>query len=538
MGLGAFWGFYSLFAIPHKSNRLIMKYTLAIALLFAVVETGFAQQVNPFEKTFNFMEYASDGGTRIFADSNGYLITVGALCFGNQLRCSAMLKTDWNGEELWRSDIFHTYPNGFAITDALRHIDNDNTYLVVGSAWEDTAQSYKPFVMKISAEGDSLWVRDFDDPNKDTANKLEALSDGNYLMDIVGGIYNQFSEIILQKITPEGEALWEQPLETGYQYHYPGNIQVLPGDEIAVAYTFNPDIDDHNAGLAKTDSLGNLIWNTFLGSTRSPRCKTVTKTYSDGDIIAGWCRDTAGLPGNIANNNPIVYKIDNLTGDIVWEYYFQKQRVRELRDITISANGDIIGCGNISLGSQKAWLFRLNGQGELLWEKNYTSALTPINIFEFEEIVESPDGSITAVAQIFLQDTLNGFPYPDGSVWLVHLDSTGCFTPDCVSDTIVITDVLEPESPEAHNAPSVFFSVAPNPSVGPMRVVFQQPLPWRQARLRVWDARGQAVQQQTLAQGAQQAQVDLADFPPGLYLIALEAEGRVWQTEKVVRVGE
>ncbi|NUQ25661.1 MAG: T9SS type A sorting domain-containing protein, partial [Saprospiraceae bacterium] len=125
-----------------------------------------------------------------------------------------------------------------------------------------------------------------------------------------------------------------------------------------------------------------------------------------------------------------------------------------------------------------------------------------------------------------------------GNVWLVHLDSTGCFMPDCVSDTIVITDVLEPESPEAHNAPSVFFSVAPNPSVGPMRVVFQQPLPWRQARLRVWDARGQAVQQQTLVQGALEAQVDLADFPPGLYLVALEAEGRVWQTEKVLRVGE
>ncbi|NUQ24733.1 MAG: T9SS type A sorting domain-containing protein, partial [Saprospiraceae bacterium] len=64
------------------------------------------------------------------------------------------------------------------------------------------------------------------------------------------------------------------------------------------------------------------------------------------------------------------------------------------------------------------------------------------------------------------------------------------------------------------------------------------PLPWRQPRLRVWDARGQAVQQQTLAQGAMEAQVDLTDFPPGLYLIALQAEGRVWQTEKVVRVGE
>jgi|GEM_PF-1413725 len=517
-----------------------MKKALVIVLLFTAIVAGLSQQISPFEKTFNFIEYASDGGTRIFQDLDGYFITVGGLCFGNQLRCSAMLKTDWNGEELWRSNIFHTYPNSFAITDALRNADDG--YLLVGSAWVDTAQSYKPFLMKISAEGDSLWVRDYDDPNKDTAHSLEYTHDGNYLMDIIGGVYGQYSEIILQKITPDGEALWEQPLETGYQYHSPGNIQVLPNDEIAVAYTFKPynnNNSQYKAALAKTDSLGNMVWNRFLGHTfwSAGDCNVVTKAYPNGDLIAAWCRDTT-VGGGIANNNPVVFKINNTTGHVEWEYYFFKQKVRELEDIIIAANGDIIGCGVINLNNREAWLFRLNPQGELLWEKFYSSALSPYTIFDFYEVVEGPDGGITAIGRLFLQDTLNGIPIPDGSVWLVHLDSAGCFTPDCVSDTIVITDVLEPESPEAHNAPNVFFSVAPNPSVGPMRVVFQQPLPWRQPRLRVWDARGQAVQQQTLAQGAMEAQADLTDFPPGLYLIALEAEGRVWQTEKVVRVEE
>jgi hypothetical protein len=172
----------------------------------------------------------------------------------------------------------------------------------------------------------------------------------------------------------------------------------------------------------------------------------------------------------------------------------------------------------------------------LLWEKYYSSALSPANLLQFNEVVEAPDGGITAIGFILEQDSIGAIP--NGNVWLVHLDSAGCFMPDCVSDTIVITDVLEPENAEAHSERSVFFNVAPNPSVGTMRVVFQQPLPWRQARLRVWDARGQAVQQQILVQGALEAQVDLADFPPGLYLVALEAEGRVWQTEKVLRVGE
>ncbi len=517
-----------------------MKYTIPFIIVFTAIQAGFAQQINPFEKIYNFIDNAGDNGFRIFEDSDGYLITIGGLCFGNQLRCSAMLKTDWNGEELWRSDIFHTYPNAFAITDALRNAEDG--YLLVGTAWVDTTQSYKPFLMKISAVGDSLWVVDYDDQNKDSSNEMEPTFDGNYIMDIIGGVYGQYSEIILQKITPGGEAIWEQPLETGYQYHYPGNIQVLPNDEIAVAYTFKPYNNNNNsqykAALAKTDSLGNMVWNRFLGQTfwSAGDCGVVTKAYSNGDLIATWCRDTSGLP--VSNSNPIIYKIDNTTGQVEWEYYFLKPMISEIRDITIATNGDIIGCGIVNLNYQEAWLFRLNPQGELLWEKYYSSTLSPYTIFDFYEVVESPDGGITAIGRLFLQDTLNGIPIPDGSVWLVHLDSTGCFTPDCVSDTIVITDILEPESPVAHNAPSVFFSVAPNPSVGTMRVVFQQPLPWRQARLRVWDARGQAVQQQTLAQGAQQAQVDLADFPPGLYLIALEAEGRVWQAEKVLRVGE
>jgi len=512
-------------------------YLFLIVLLWHFGTITQAQLFNYFEKTYDVSGWSDNGGAIITDDSSGYLLLSASGCFGNQLKCSGVIKTDLAGEAAWTS-LLHNYPTSFGLSDVQKN--SDSTYLFVGSAYVIAANSYKPFVMKMNTNGDSLWVKDFDDLNKDTSNKLEPTSDGNYIMDIVGGVYGQYSEIILQKITPEGEALWEQPLETGYQYHYPGSIQVLPNDEIAVAYTFKPynnNNSQHKAALAKTDSLGNMVWNSFLGQTfwSSGDCGVVTKAYPNGDLIATWCRDTL-VGGGISYYNPVIYKINNITGQVEWEYYFLKPMISRLRDITIAANGDIIGCGIVSLNYQEAWLFRLNPQGELLWEKYYSSALSPANLLQFNEVIEAPDGGITAIGLILEQDSIGAIP--NGNVWLVHLDSAGCFMPDCVSDTIVITDVLEPESPEAHNAPSVFFSVAPNPSVGPMRVVFQQPLPWRQARLRVWDARGQAVQQQTLVQGALEAQADLTDFPPGLYLIALEAEGRVWQTEKVVRVEE
>jgi hypothetical protein len=117
-----------------------------------------------------------------------------------------------------------------------------------------------------------------------------------------------------------------------------------------------------------------------------------------------------------------------------------------LRIIT-AANGDIIGGGFRTPnheGSDYAWMFRVNPQGKLLWNRYFCDSLQrPWTYMGIYDLAETPEGNIVATGRV--RDTIPG---TNGDVnlnlFLLRTGADGCLNGNCSDSTQYITIVKEP----------------------------------------------------------------------------------------------
>nr|HML85236.1 hypothetical protein [Bacteroidales bacterium] len=130
--------------------------------------------------------------------------------------------------------------------------------------------------------------------------------------------------------------------------------------------------------LIKTDLNGNKIWEkTYGGSGSEGGCRVIPTL--DGNLyILGttWSND-----GDVSNNPSVtlaiwVVKIDP-DGKILWERAIGGSGAEYCRGGILTSDGGVVVCGytssldgdvSVNYGFYDMWVFKLNSQGELIWE--------------------------------------------------------------------------------------------------------------------------------------------------------------------------
>ena len=130
--------------------------------------------------------------------------------------------------------------------------------------------------------------------------------------------------------------------------------------------------------LIKTDLNGNKIWEkTYGGSGGDVGCRVIPTL--DGNLyILGttWSND-----GDVSNNPSVtlaiwVVKIDP-DGKILWERAIGGSGAEYCRGGILTSDGGVVVCGytsssdgdvSVNYGFYDMWVFKLNSQGELIWE--------------------------------------------------------------------------------------------------------------------------------------------------------------------------
>jgi hypothetical protein len=223
----------------------------------------------------------------------------------------------------------------------------------------------------------------------------------------------------------------------------------------------------------------------------------------------------------------VVYRFDD-NGMILWEHILPDYDASEMLEPVLVDMGDgsIYGGGYVYLTEDNkgyGWIFKLDRHGELLWERYYSSTVeNSITLFGFRAIEFSFSGGLLALGSLHL---------PDEAVWLVGLDADGCFTPGCAQEYVVLTPVREPTAPALRTA---WLRAWPNPAPDALHVELLH-IPPAGARLRLFNWQGQEVSRPELESGVSVLTIDLANLPAGLYLLSLEAGGKVLHTQKVVK---
>jgi len=200
--------------------------------------------------------------------------------------------------------------------------------------------------------------------------------------------YHDGKDFWLVKISTFGELEWQKVYGgTGYDMPY-SVVQTRDGGFVVTGYSFSVNgelkgMDNHGNGdywVLKLDRNGNIEWSKLYGGSGWDEPRVVLETYDRGYLIAGV---TSSHDGDVSDHqgrwDAWVIKLDR-SGELEWENtyggsgldkVFSAVETRDKRYVlagfTTSDDGDV----SHNEGNADAWVFKLNRNGDLLWETTF-----------------------------------------------------------------------------------------------------------------------------------------------------------------------
>jgi hypothetical protein len=348
----------------------------------------------------------------------------------------------------------------------------------------------------------------------------------------------------LVKLDTLGNIIWQTPIGIEDDYNNAFNHLPLPSGEHLTFYAAcEPDVfcqsffTGYGLYTTKVDESGNELWSRELRRGHYTRWHGTDPVLLDDGLVAlNWIHDSLPLPAGEIRAQDMLIWMDQ-EGEIVNEFFFPRDRERNIRSMTKAANGDIIGAGSVAMDDLElgrgGYVFRMAPDGTLLWERYLADVRFPLDQHFFNDVIESNDGGIVLTGQ--LQDSFpNSDPFPNNpNVWLVKLDSLGCLEPGCTRFQ-VMGAVVGTEDLPIQNETSPL-RIYPNPTATfaqlqwPSEVEVSYPL-----EVRVVDLAGRIVLQHTFRDDPIVLQCQ--SWPPGYYVVQVQdSDGRQWVERLVVR---
>jgi hypothetical protein len=149
-----------------------------------------------------FRTYGSnfdDEGRSILTKEDGGFILAGKIASGISMANTAIISVDSNGDVIWSrtfSDTVRTIANSIVAT-------TDGGYIITGMRF-DSNYMFSSFIIKISADGDSLWGTILEDPQQNLyCRSVVQADDGGYVVAGYHQIPNNNNDVFLCKLAPD-----------------------------------------------------------------------------------------------------------------------------------------------------------------------------------------------------------------------------------------------------------------------------------------------------------------------------------------------
>lgn len=255
-----------------------------------------------------------------------------------------LVKTDSNGDELWTqtyggSDIDQAYcvqqtsDGGYIIGGKTGFNDFPNGYL------------YDVYLVKTDADGDTVWTRTFGE--SDVCECIESVcqtDDGGFAATGVCNYVNyETADVLLIKIDADGDSLWAHAYDSGEKNDRGYSIeQTTDGGLIIGGMVGGSAV--YKGYLLKTDAEGNELWSRIYAYQHSWRnkIKSVRQTLDGGYIAAAHLVD---YYGPYCECDAYFIKTDEI-GNVTWETVFADSFHQiTMESIWQNDDGSYISCG-------------------------------------------------------------------------------------------------------------------------------------------------------------------------------------------------
>ena len=250
-----------------------------------------------------------------------------------------LMKTDSNGDTLW-TRIYGTYEN-----DHCQNIiaTSDGKLLISGqTSVTDSMPGGNIYLLKVETNGDLIWTRTFLTEERHTASHLLETENGEYLVTGSTLLEVNLTKVYLLKVDANGTKLWNQKIGQSVNNVGRSTIELTNGDLVICGACRNESSSDNQVLLAKTDKLGNLLWEQELGENNISEMGASLKRNLDGTYII-----TGFTTGNTEASRDIILIKADQNGNLDWYKKFGSASVDKGANLIKDSNDDNLITGNL-----------------------------------------------------------------------------------------------------------------------------------------------------------------------------------------------
>ncbi|QQS28781.1 MAG: hypothetical protein IPM47_18350 [Sphingobacteriales bacterium] len=474
-------------------------------------------------KTVSVENTVSDNGLDIIADEEGYVVLCGSV--GG----TGFFKVDFDGVEIWQN-YFNFPPYEPGVTGLLQ-LPNEN-YLLSGAVVQ-SGMLYQDLFTFVNKNGE-IYRHVLHGDTMDNRAPYSISRDNqivSYTSITPPGIgLEQYNYTLLLTMDTIGTVHRRDTIINIEGFPRCGSVDLLllPTQEYILGIGAQNEPDKIYGYLRKTDTIGNTIWEQAINNVGLALPPIHLALLQNGHFVASWVDLLGGATENRGSYFVRSYDTD---GNIDWQYTFVSNDYgRNIQDLYVCANGDIIGCGytgNFEItGNPTCWIFRLSPQGELIWMREYIYWESLAQFMLLYAVTEDPYGDIIATGYANRPDPETGFW--KGQAVLLKVNAMGCFGEGGCTDTTIVHSVVT--GMETPNNGSVAASPPPVKvawlGYGEMAVFYNLPAA-PAAQLHLYDIQGRHIATQTLPPYDIFTPLQTPPLPPGVYLYAAEQGGMI-----------
>lgn len=281
-------------------------------------------------------------------------------------------------------------------------LTKDSFILFTGQVYNHEKKRQQLCLLKLTPQLEVVWTKYYGNPNRDYyCTSVTETTDGRYMIYASDG-YNNVNIHWLRLLSTDtsGTLLWDRIIPDTFAWSANGNmIPTTDGNLLFTADTYREDRFHYGCQMIKTNTEGKIIWQRSLPFMLFDIEQPMSTPMPDGGSVLMWAKDTSlWIPGVAGGELPVLRRYSP-EGEWLWETGWHRGYHRVLRIIT-AANGDIIG-GGYRIPSYDtydyAWMFRVNPEGKLLWNRFFSDSLQrPWSFMGIYDLAETAEGDIIA----------------------------------------------------------------------------------------------------------------------------------------------
>ena len=312
---------------------------------------------------------------------DGYVITGSLSAPNTGGQDFVVVKLDPDGEIVWEQfyDLYFPFVNSLSLTA-------DGGFMVAGNSLGlGTTSDSDGLFRKLDAEGNLEWEKHYGGSSTDEIFSIVQTEDLGYIAagcsrSSDGDIKDNYGsdDIWVIKMDANGNLEWSKNYGGSNQDVSRSVQQAVDGGFLVAGYTSSSDKDviqnygDEDIWLLKLSPDGIIEWSQNYGGQDEDRAQSMVKVSSGGYAIGGWSRSN---DGDLSENRGLIdiwiFTVD-YAGNITWQNNFGGSRVDQCLDIKETSDGGFIATGNTYSNNGD---FGINNDSDL-----YILKLTPLAV--------------------------------------------------------------------------------------------------------------------------------------------------------------